>query len=387
MRFNTVVEKNYDSLKMLIDEATAFDQEHVLNGLEARHYNVDEIEMLEAHVREHRGMLEKEIASLKKFAVDFNRQYATNNNQCFDTARQLFYRIRSGVAETKKLYKRFCSIRRGRGPLREGVEQRPSVFRHSMLATSLQSPRIFGLEGYDESVGRLCQEMEQFFTRLLCGLMLCRDVLQREAIIRHDFTLAKDIYDTCCQKEVSHSRGMMAILAQVKPDNDDLTLRKIRARSIQDFVCQGFHTVDRDCFQRHALIQVINEGQRNGLTEMESLLWNNNQPFVMKVRAAMAHFDALSPKGYKDGSTGRHKLSAKYVAMFMQWCNITGSGKEKQFVEDYFNKEYRGKYQCISSTSVNTAKTKYTKMEYQHFCSHLAEAIGETTNEEQRQAM
>ena len=350
----------------------------LFNNLFVTRYSVDEVQMLTEHVREYHAKLRKEIMALLKFSQDFNKQYATDNNGCFDTASKLFNRIRSSIAGTKRVYSKFCPTLRRQGPVKEGVEQRPSVFTHSMLSIGEYSGSLFGKEGYHECVDELCKEMEGFFKDLVTGLKLCRDVMQQEREIRGDFPTVLGIYESSCKKVVNESRGLIQLLEQSHDTKvDEMTQKKSCAKSLQSFVCESFHTVDKSQFQMHAVMDVINKGRRNGLTEIEALLWNSNQEFVGKVRLAISRFDNINPKGQMDRVSGMYKLSAKYVAMLMQWCGITGTGKEKQFVEDYFNKTYNGAYKCLGSSSVNSAKNKYSTEEYSRFCENLTAIISD----------
>ncbi|MDO4822729.1 MAG: hypothetical protein Q4A08_00990 [Bacteroidales bacterium] len=376
MKYNTIVDKSEDALNLIIERAEEFDQERVLQGLSMRHYDVEDVKMLVADVREYHSRLQKEIVALLKFSQDFNKQYATDNNKCFDTAGRLFNRIRSSIAGTKKLYKKFCPRIMKQGPIRDGVEQCPSVFTHSALNMREHTVSLFGTEGYHVCVDELCKEMEGFFKDLVVGLKLCRDVMQQEKEIRGDYPRVMDIYESCCSAVVSESRGLMQTLEQCRDiESDEMTKKKSSARSLQEFVSESFHTVDKSQFQKHAVIDAICKGRRNGLTELESMLWNNNVEFVRQVRLAIQRFDELEPIGQKCRAIGVYKLSARYVAMLMRWCGITGTGKEKQFVEDYFNHTYQGAYKKIGSSSVNTAKNRFTDMEYDKFCETLTEII------------
>ena len=372
MRYTTIVDKSEDTLNLIIEKAEEFDEERVLNGLELRNYSVDEVQMMTSHVREYHAKLQKEIIALLKFSQDFNKQYATDNNGCFDTASRLFNRIRSSIAGTKKVYKKFCPKLRRQGPVKDGVEQRPSVFTHSLLSINEFPASLFGREGYHECVNELLKCMEDFFKDLVTGLKLCRDVMQQEREIRGDYPTVLGIYEDSCKKVVKEARGIMQLLEKNSDTKvDEMTRKKSCAKSLQSFVCESFHTVDKSQFQMHAVMDAISKGKLNGLSKIESLLWNGNQEFVGKVRLAISRFDRLNPKGLKDKASGMFKLSAKYVAMLMQWCAITGTGKEKQFVEEYFNKTYQGAYKHIGSSSVNSAKNKYTKKEYDSFCEYL----------------
>ena len=372
MKYTTIVDKDEQTLHMLIDHAEQFDRDRVLNGLQVRRYTIAQVHALTADVKEHNARLEKEIIALVQFSQDFNLQYATDNNACFDTAAKLFNKLRSSISGTKKMYRKFCPRTRRRGPVRDGIEQKPSVFSHSSLGVNHYMHTLFGTEGYDHSVQLLCQEMEHFFRTLVIGLKLCRDIMQQERDIRNDYKTVLVIYQNCCRQVIQETHGLMRYLEPtIATVTDDLTKKQDSGMTLQ----QIYHTVDKSQFQIHALANAINQGRRNGLTQTESLLWNNNRQLVTQVRLAIEHFDRLSPRGQHDNTTGKYKLSARYVAMFMKWCGITGSGKEKQFVQEYFNKTYHGTYQCISSSSVNSAKNHFTDTQYDTFSRQLTHII------------
>lgn len=374
MRYNTIVDKSEETLNLIIAKAEEFDQERVLNGLSMRHYTLADVQMLRSHVEEYHAKLRKEIVSLVAFAQDFNQQYATDNNKCFDTASQLFNRIRSSIAGTKRLYRKFCPIIRRRRTMADGQVPRPSAFERSTL--SVKQLLLFGTEGYEACVDELCEQMEQFFADLVVGLKLCRDVLQQEKEIRRDLPRVLSIYETCCSQVVSESRSMMRTLERCSQvEADEMTCKKSAATSVQQFVSDRFHTLDKSQFQMHAVMDAISKGRRNGLTDLESMLWNNNLEFVQQVRLVIAHLDELEPAGQMNRTTRVCKLSARYVAMLMQWCGITGTGKEKQFVEEYFNHSYQGRYQTLSSSSVNAAKNRFTAKQYEDFCLQLTGII------------
>lgn len=375
MRYSTIVEKNENTLSQLIQEVEAFDQEHVLNGLEARSFTEEDVMMLTAHVMEQRGKLDKEIISLKNFSKTFIQQYATTNNTCFDTATKLFNRMRSGIAGTKKMYRTFCKRNMRPGPVVDGEEQKVSAFSHSQLYSQIQEKRLFGSDGYLDCVTNLCKEMELFFDDLCAGLQLCIGILRKENMIRHDFVLANRVYESCCQQEIENGKLIIDFLSSTNCPDDELTKHKEQAKSLQEFICGGYHFYSKENFHKHAIIQAVKKGKRNGLTQLEALLWQEDADFVKQVRNVIHHFDSLEPKGYKDNASGKYKLSAKCVAMFMEWAKITASGKEKQFVEEYFNKEYNGKYKCVSATSVNNAKKNYSKEEYSAFCDKVNDCL------------
>lgn len=392
MFYTTSVDKTIETLEMLLADAEAFEREKVLAALLSvnNKFSIEEVNIIIASVKENRYKLEREVVALQAFSKEFLYQYATNHNKCYETAEILFNKMRLSIAGTKRLYKKFCATDRRPAPIKEGMRVNPSVFTNSKLSSKVPLYQLIDFECYDNCVNVLCDAMEDFYRLLSTALLLCRGVIEQEEEIRKDYNGLKKIYDSCREGEIKNMHNIViTALSQTIITDDELTRIKANANSLQEFICDGYHKVDKKTFNTHCILMTVKEGRRNGLTELESILWRNNHSIVPFVRSVIAHFDELNPKGYADKSTGKYKFSAKHVAMFMEWCQITGSGKEKQFIEEYFNKEYNGEYQCVNSSSVNAAKTKYTDEEYKQFKSALDALVGieKSTEDTQRQVI
>lgn len=372
MQFSTAVDKNYDTLEMLIEEAGKFEKDNVLHAVSTKLYTVEDVKALTLHIRENQCKLEKEVLALQVFSKDFPYTYATKNNKCFDIVTTLLNKMRQNISGTKKLYKRFCLTNRKHEPVKDGKWVKLSAFAHSQLNHKLQIRQLFGMEVYDDCVSELCDAMEDFFFCLHKGLLISLDTIKQENMVRNDDVLLKYIYDADRDKAIQNlPKTIFKYISNDILNEDELAKRKANAKSLQEFIRANYHTVDEESFKIHAIVTAISEGRQDGLTGIETLLWGDNPEFVKKVRFLIAHFDELNPGGYSDNNTKKKKLKAKYVAMFMKWCRITGTGNEKKFIEEYFNVEYHGNYKCVGSSSVNSAKNKFSDEEYNDFLALL----------------
>ena len=372
MQYSTAVDKDYDTLNMLIEEAGNFEKENVLHAVSTKLYTVEYVKALTFHIRENQYKLEKEVLALEVFSKDFPYTYATKNNKCFDTVTILLNRMRQNISGTKKLYKRFCLTNRKHEPVKDGKRVKPSAFAHSQLNHKLQIHQLFGMEVYDDCVSELCDAMEDFFSCLHRGLLASYDAIKQENMVRNDDVMLKYIYDADRDKATQNlPKDLFKYISNDILNEDELAKRKANAKSLQEFIRANYHTVDEESFKIHAIVTAISEGRQDGLTGIETLLWGDNPEFVKKVRFLIAHFDELNPGGYLDNNTKKKKLKAKYVAMFMKWCRITATGNEKKFIEEYFNVEYHGNYKCVGSSSVNSAKNNFSDEEYKDFQASL----------------
>ena len=135
---------------------------------------------------------------------------------------------------------------------------------------------------------------------------------------------------------------------------DEIGEKMKTAKSLKKCICDGFHKFNNDSFQIHVVTELMNREQ--DMNEEENLLWPQDKDKVEKIRLIISHFDELEPEGQHG------KLSGAAVAAFMLWCGIGRADyKCKMFVEDYFNKEYKGKYKTVNVNTINTAKGNITK--------------------------
>ena len=355
MLYSTIVEKDENGLRMIIEAAEKFEKDNYLDAIYSCSLNKNEILGITEYVKQHRAMLCREHLALAKFALTFNQKYATTNNTCFSTAEKLFGKIRSTISASKKIYKKFC--RKNRRPLPIPKAELPSVFKRSELVNAYRSGLLFGIESYDECVQKLYVELETFFEELVKSLALCRMIIAEESVIRNTPERCMQIYRECYEAMLRNSRTIIRTLRQ----NNNIQLksemeeRRKKASSLTEFVCSSFHRCNPGDFQMHVCITEFKK--EDGLSDVEKILFGaNNVEKVKKARYVIQHFDELEENAHKGKHKNKH--SAYCVASFMLWCGVgnTPDDKVKMFVEEYFNKTYSGAYPEVKTNAVNSAK-------------------------------
>lgn len=358
MKYSTIVEHSEDNLQMILDKASDFEREAILDGVISRRLSLYDVEQLTNDIKEYRAKMKREYLSLVAFGKTFNRQFATDNNKCFETAKILFWKIRSCLSETKRIFLKFC--KRCQGQSRYEVNYKASVFSHNILCNKGYMPDLFGEESFPEAVSELCSEMEAFFNELTECIKLCIGILQTEDDTRNDPALLLQIYNKDAEDTRSSQREIIRQISQgkLKIAIDPMSQQKKSTKTLQAFLAETFHKFDTAEFSLHILYTDIEKGLNNGLDETEALLWKNNPDFVPQIRLVIEHFDELDPKGRLDKASGMHKIDGNIMAKFMDWCHISNTGYEKVFIENYFNKHYNGQYLTLKTNTVNTAKNK-----------------------------
>lgn len=356
MLYSTIVEKNEEGLLMIIEAAEKFDQGKFLNAIYNCHLRKEDILGIIEYVKEFKGKLSREHLALAKFAATFNKEYATENNMCFDSAEKLFRKIRSTISGSKKIYKKFCRTIKKRMPAT--APQRPSVFKRSELVNNYYSGQLFGMDTYEECVIMLYKQLEEFFMELVKCLALCHMIITEENTIRNTPEECMNIYRECYDKMLNNSRIMVRTFKESKMiPNSDMEERKKEAGSLCDFICSNYHKYDPSQFQMHVVASELSKD--SGMTDVEKILFGaNNTAMAEKVRYVMQHFDELENNAHK----GKHKEkhSSFCVASLMLWCGIgnTQDDKVKMFV-DYFNNTYKGEYPPVKTNTVNNAKNTF----------------------------
>ena len=354
MLYSTIVEKDEQGLLMILRAAEKFDEQRFLEGIHQRCYTSEDIQQAIDQVRAYQARLNTEARALVYFSQTFLQQYATDNNKCFETAHTLFNRIRSTISASRKVFKKTCPIIRKQQP-REA--ERPSVFLRSVLARGECPQDMFGLLSYEESVQTLYAELQAFFTTIITTLGLCRYMIRTEQAIREDGDRCAQIYRDCERKVIGGVRELTKFLSATKvmPESE-LAERKAKARSMKDFYKENYHKWDTGQFRMSVAIEVLSKGHNDGLTDLEAMLWPNDHAKALRAREVVARFDELD---HVEGQKG--KLNSGTLVSFLKWCGVDAD-KEKKLYEEYFCKEYRGRYQTLRWNGVSQERKNRKEM-------------------------
>lgn len=377
----TIVDKSEDGLLQLIAQAEAFEQDNYIQAIREKRLNREEVMKLTDKVHEARRKMCNEFYAIAKFATTFNKQFATRNNGCFSSAEKLFKRLCSSLKGTREMYGKFCRRRHPSEVKRASV----ALFERSLLSRRQAEEDLFGMVSYEAYVQDLYDEMVAFNKELVFGLVMCRQVLRDESIIKSDPERCLEIFKQCSEEAVATQKNAFAFLSAantVAVPQSEYEERLSKAKSVQDFATEYFHNMETDDFNNMILCHIVKESKLNGLTDDETILWPKNNPLALKTRKIIEHFDDLNPKGRGNN------LEAAKVAILMDWSGITGTGNEKFFVETYFPKIYSGAYNVPKANSVNTAKNKLipASPDYQNFVTAIEKLLTKLDGKPQKTA-
>lgn len=259
MKYTSVLDASEQSFQNLINDAEDFENDKIFASIRSRDYDESDINLINAEVRISIAKIDKEYISLEKFSKEFNKLYATDHNQCYDTALKLCRKLRSTLAGTKKLFRKMCPIIRKKAG-GNGTEKKLSVFNHSYLTGLTFSRDMFGLESYPDCVKDLCCSVSLFFCKLTGVMALCREIIAKENYIRcHPdlcYKIYKDNYDNVAKK----SRDTIKFIENnsgITYQMNSLKERMDKAKSLQQVICDCFHTYNESQFQKFVIFDTI----------------------------------------------------------------------------------------------------------------------------------
>ena len=266
------------------------------------------------------------------------------------------------------------------------AEKKLSVFNHSYLTGLTFERDMFGLESYPDCVKELCCSVSLFFCKLTGVMALCREIIAKENYIRSHPDLCYKIYKDNYDNVAKTSRDFIKILENtggVTYPMNSLKERMDKAKSLQQVICDCFHTYNVSQFQNFVIFDTIEKGKKDELSPTESLLWPDNHDFAKQVRFVITHLDdliepcklvGLKILGRTNKKEGKHHIYGPIIVMLMEWAGIEGTGKEAKF-NRYFSKTYHGNLLPPGNSGTNGAKNhkKYTQEEYNLFVSKVGE--------------
>lgn len=349
MRYKTIVEKTEDGLQEIISAVEQFEEDRFLASLSIRHHPYD-IQQATLMVREYQTKMNREVLALDKFSETFIREYATDNNECYETAQRLFNRIRSTISASRKVFRKTCPI------VRKPIPGNPSIFKRSVLSFGICQRDLFGVSTYDEAVKVLYEDLRTFFVTVITTLLLCRKMIQEEMMVREDDKLCLAIYKECCEKALMGVKEFNEAHRLNELPETELLRKKEKAKSLTAYVRENYHKFGSIEFETAVRIEAVRKARNQGLTDDEARLWPKDHEKALRVRRAIGRIDRM------EGAEGQKgKLNGALMAEFIKWCGVA-EGIEKNMYETYFCTTYKGRLKLLSWSTICKVRKEHRDM-------------------------
>ena len=375
MYYTAHIYKPEEGIGKIIEAAEKFNMERFMYAIGYKNWNKEKIERLGDEVSYYHRKLDAEYKHLVSFAECFNKQFATPNNRCFDTALHLLIKLRSGISETKKIFMRFCPRARYEKVSQAIAQHKVSAYEYAYISTDSYELPLFTINSFPPQVMALYREMENFFITLVKCLQLCQQVIKDERAIKADNKYCAILLEQFKEKIAGQIYDILVAIPRdsefFSEEKNPAIASRNRYATDEAWASKGFHNHTLADMKFLVMKQMLEQGEDNDLTHEELLLFGNDKELVHKYRNIIQHFDELLPPPYK-----RKHLSAKTIQMFFQFVKIPY--KMEKLAVGYFNRMYSEseytKLYTVDYTSINGYKKEVIEDrngEYKDFVRRL----------------
>lgn len=343
-----------------------FDVNNLLYAINGKKLDEDEIMSLTNDIREYNAKLHRQSHYLFKFCKRFPKEFASEDNHHVDSSVKVSWRMRSGAAGIKKIFKKFCRVSRAKLPT--GVPE-PQAVDRSLICTKNYELELYGLSSYPDCVKELFREMFEFYTNMNeCleeGLRCIKEVNN----IRDDAKKCLEILIMSCEESKKHQKTFLeAIMTDPEMKKAVLNNKKLSGEDENPVLKAYKHTPsNKEQFaQRYYKNCLPSDVDKITVYDVTNADEDPNMVFAMivfgkcpdkiyRINYVIEHFDELLPDKCKRG-----KIPASYLFFFFEWCKpIVGIDSFLKYFDNYY-KEHGGHWLTIAKSAISGAQTKHS---------------------------
>lgn len=357
MNYTTKIYDPTAGLNQILAAATKFNPDRFLYALQYKNWDERTMERMSCEISTYRNKLEAEYNRLVEFSKVFNKEFATMNNDCFNSALTMLKKLRSGISETKRIYQKFCPRAR-KESIYHTIGNKPvSAYDYSYISADTYQLPLFKFEGYPACISGLYNEMEKFFVLLIRCMQLCIQVLDDEKRIKKDNKYCMYLYEQFKEKILKEILDIVMMIPReseyLLEENNPAIASRNNYENDEAWAPVGFHNYSKTEVKQLVIKQVLDEEAGSDLARTEIMLFGNDVEKVHKYRHIINHFDDLLPDNYK-----RKNLPAKMIQMFFQFVGIPYKMEEAAVVyfNDIYNSSATRKHNSVSYQAVNGYK-------------------------------
>lgn len=375
---DTCVDSSYDTLEELGNVIRYIDKKQIMSCLLDGGWTKDKIQKFIDTIHVYHAKLRYESNDLKEFSKNFNRKYATDNNECFNTVERIFSEIQGTLKNSIRVFLKFTNHINVRKAFAVREREHIPIYKISSLS-SMYRQEFFSFLNSDyvlPIVKQLCEVLLDFFVDVREVMLLCKKVIRKESAIRKNPTQCRQIFEQCYNEVEKLSRTMVKELKDNKEYqiNDPMVKELNETTETDSCITKWFHKKNKAEFMNFVVQDKLYKAKNQGISTNETLLWKNDFEKIFKVRRVIEHFDEMNPKGQYDKKTGKYKLDGKMVAMLTYWA-IGDSGEKKLFLK-YLDETYKGDYQIINYKTLCSSYSGLSKKDkeniiirFENFCN------------------
>ena len=356
-----------EQMNLIYEFICRFDVHNLLYAINGKQLDEDEIVSLTNDIREYNVKLGRQKQYLFKYCKTFPKEFAHEDNNMVDSSVKVSWRMRSGSAGVKKIFKRFCKVSYKQLP--KGATEQQAIER-SLISSKNYMLELFGLSSYPQCVKDLFLMMFEFYTNMSECLEEGMRALKEEKVTKEDARKCLEILIKSCEKSreaqahlieamMSDPELKKSVMENKTLSGDDenpvLKAYKNSATSKEQFAQHYYHNCSPKDVGKITIYDAYSVADEDPNLSFAKVVFGKDIEKIHKINYVIEHFDDLLPKDCK-----RNKIPAMNLFFFYEWC---GSSVGVESFLSYFNKyyaEHGGKWETVGKSAIAGARTKDT---------------------------
>lgn len=356
-----------EQMNLIYEFICHFDVNNLLFAINGKQLDEDQIISLTNDISEYHIKLKRQKQNLFKFCKTFPKEFASEDNKLVDSSVKVSWRMRSGAAGIKKLFKKFCRVSRKKLP--EGVQDH-QAHEVSLISTQNYILDLFGLSSYPQCVKDLFRVMYDFYVDLNECLQEGLRTIKEVEITKSDAKKCLDILIDSCEKSKKNQQVLIeammtdpemkkAIMNNKTFSDEDgnpvLKEYKKTTTNKEQFAQKYYKNCSPKDIDKISIYDVTTVDEDPNLC-FARVIFGNDTNKIRRINYVIEHFDELLPEQCK-----RNKIHAMNLYFFYQWCEpIVGYESFLKYFDPYY-KEHGGKWLTIGKSALSGACTKNTQ--------------------------
>ncbi len=357
-----------EQMNLINDFICHFDVGNLLYAINGKHLDEDEILSVTNDISEYHAKLKRQKQYLFKFCKNFPKEFASDDNKLVDSSVKISWRMRSGTAGVKRVFKKFCTVSHKKMP--PGVPER-QAYQVSLITAKNHILDLFGLSSYPQCVKELFLVMFDFYIDLNECLSEGLRTVKQVNTIKGDAEKCLEILLASCEKSKKNQQLLIeAIMSDpemkkavmnnktLSGDDENPVLKDYKKGKAtkKEFAQKYYKNCSPKDVDRITIYEANTEATEDPEMSFAKVVFGKDEKKIQRINCIIQHFDELLPDKCK-----RNKIPSLYLFFFYEWCSpITGV---ESFLR-YFDKHYKeggGKLDPIGKSAITGARTKHTQ--------------------------
>lgn len=355
-----------EQMNLIYEFICRFDVQNLLYAINGKQLDEDEIVSLTNDISEYNVKLGRQKTYLFDFCKKYPKEFTKDENSTVDSSVKVSWRMRSGTAGVRKLFKKFCKVSKKKLPAGVPEHQAHEV---SLISVKNYILDLYGLSSYPECVKDLFRVMFEFYMNMNeCleeGLRCIKEVDTTKGNAKKCLEILIKSREKSRENQAHFIEAMMANPELKKAVMSDKTLSGDEENPVLKAYKQSGGNMDKfaqkyykNCLKgdigKISLYDACTETNEDPVLAFAKVVFGDDEVKIRNINYMIEHLDELLPDKCK-----RRKIPALDLFFFYEWCSpIVGIDSFLNYFNNYY-KEHGGKWETIEKSAIGGAKKKY----------------------------